>query len=71
MQTFSPDGELLHCRQSELLTRELLEDGLDHAVLAMDDRRQVYVVSRTPGWRVPTVRVFEVRLGDDEASSPE
>ena len=65
MQTFSPDGELLHCQQSELLTREMLDDGLDHAVLAMDGRRQVYVVSRTPDWRVPTVRVFEVRLESD------
>ncbi len=71
MQTFSPDGELLHCQQSELLTKEMLEDGLDHAVLAMDDGRQVYVVSRTPDWRVPTLRVFEVRLGDAKPISPE
>ena len=49
----------------------MLEDGLDHAVLAMDDRRQVYVVSRTPDWRVPTLRVFEVRLGDAEPISPQ
>ncbi len=65
MQTFSSTGELLYCQQSDLLTKELLEEGLDHEVLAMDDRRRVYVVSRTPDWRVPIVRVFEVRLGND------
>ncbi|MDE2692052.1 MAG: 6-bladed beta-propeller [Acidobacteriota bacterium] len=66
MQTFSSTGESLFCQQSNLLTKELLEGGLEHEVLAMDDRRQVYVVSRTPDWRVPTVRVFEVRPGNDD-----
>lgn len=65
MQTFSPDGELIHCRQSSIVTKELIESGLSHSVLAMDDQRHVYVVSRTPDWRVPIVRTFEMRLGDD------
>ena len=64
MQTFSSTGELLHCVENDLLTRELIEGGLDHAALAMDGDRLVYVVSRTPDWRVPMLRAFEVRLGD-------
>lgn len=69
MQTFSSTGELVFCQQSGILTKELIENGLSHSALAMDDRRRVYVVSRTPDWRVPTVRVFEVRLGNDDQAS--